>query len=45
VFNTKFNTNSLLNKLKARLVARGFLQKLRVDYFHTFTLTLQHDTL
>ena len=45
VFNTKFYTNSSLDKLKARLVARGFLQKLGVDYFYTFALTLQYNTL
>jgi hypothetical protein len=45
VFTTKFNTNGSLDKLKARLVARGFLQKFRVDYKYTFAPTLRHDTL
>lgn len=45
VFATKFNTNGSLDKLKARLVARGFSQKFGVDYEHTFAPTLRHDTL
>lgn len=45
VFNTKFNTDGSLEKLKARLVARGFSQKFGVDYEHTFAPTLRHDTL
>jgi len=45
VFNAKFNTDGSLEKLKARLVARGFSQKFGVDYEHTFAPTLRHDTL
>jgi hypothetical protein len=45
VFNTKFNTDRSLEKLKARLVARGFSQKFGIDYEHTFAPTLRHDTL
>lgn len=45
VFVTKFNTNGSLDKLKVRLVIRGFSQKFGVDYEYTFTPTLRHDTL
>jgi hypothetical protein len=45
VFATKFNTDGSLDKLKARLVARGFSQKFGVDYEYTFAPTLRHDTL
>jgi len=45
VFTTKFNTNDSLDKLKARLVTRGFSQKFGVDYKYTFAPTLRHNTL
>lgn len=45
VFNTKFNTDGSLEKLKARLVARGFSQKFGVDFEDTFAPTVRHDTL
>jgi hypothetical protein len=45
VFNAKFNTDGSLKRLKARLVARGFLQKYSVDFEDTFALTVRFDTL
>jgi len=45
VFAVKYNTDGSLEKLKARLVARGFSQKYGVDYDQTFAPTLRHDTL
>ena len=34
-----------IKKFKARLVARGFLQKFRVNFIETFALTVRHKTL
>lgn len=45
VFIIKFNIDSLLNKLKVRLIIRGFLQKFRVNYKYIFTPTLRHNIL
>jgi len=45
VFDVKYNTNSLVNKFKARLVVRGFSQKYRVDFEDTFALIARYDTL
>lgn len=45
VFASKFHTNGSLEKLKARLVARGFSQKYGVDFEDTFAPTVRHDTL
>jgi hypothetical protein len=45
VFKAKYNTDGSLKKLKARLVARGFLQKYGVDFKDTFALTVRFDTL
>lgn len=45
VFTAKFHTNGSLEKLKARLVARGFSQKYGVDFEDTFAPTVRYDTL
>jgi hypothetical protein len=45
VFTAKYNTDGSLQKLKARLVARGFLQKYGVDFEDTFAPTVRFDTL
>ena len=45
VFTTKYNIDGSLNRLKARLVARGFSQRYGVDYEDTFAPTMRHDTL
>ena len=45
VLAAKHNLDGSLQKLKARLVARGFTQKYGVDFDYTFAPTLRHDTL
>jgi hypothetical protein len=45
VFTTKYNTDGSLDKLKARLVARGFSQRYGVDFEDTFAPTVRFDTL
>jgi len=45
VFNVKYNTSRSLNKLKARLVTRGFLQIHGIDFNETFALTVRYNTL
>ena len=37
--------DGILDKLKVKLVARGFSQIYGVDFIDTFTLTLKFDTL
>ncbi len=45
IFKFKLNINEFLNKLKARLVARGFSQTYSVDYKNIFVLTVKFNTL
>ncbi len=45
VFKLKLNINEFLNKLKARLVTKGFSQIYNVDYKNIFTLTVKFNTL
>ena len=45
VFKVKLNSDGSLDKLKARLVARGFSQMYGVDYERTFAPTVRFDTL
>ena len=45
VFKPKLNPDGSLDKLKARLVARGFSQAYGVDYENTFAPTARFDTL
>ena len=40
IFVTKWNADGSLNKYKARLVARGFMQVHGLDYFDTFAPTV-----
>lgn len=41
VFITKYKVNHSIERLLARLVAKGFIQTYRVDYQKTFVLLLQ----
>ena len=45
VFKLKLNSDGSIAKHKARLVAKSFLQKLRVDYKEVFTLVAMIKTL
>ena len=45
VFKPKLHTDGSLDKLKARLVARGFSQMHGIDYEDTFAPTVKFDTL
>ena len=41
----KLKPNGSIGKHKARLVARVFLQKPRLDYFELFALVARHETI
>jgi hypothetical protein len=45
VFTIKVKADSILDHFKAQLVARGFSQIYGIDYFETFALIVQMDTL
>ena len=45
VFKAKMHVDGTLDKLKIRLVARGFSQIYGVDFIDTFTPTIKFDTL
>ena len=45
VYITKINADGSLDKRKARLVARGFSQKERVDFFETFSPVVRYETV
>ena len=45
VFKVKYTPSGLVNRFKARLVARGFSQQYGIDYEETFAPTLRFDSL
>lgn len=45
VFRVKYTSSNLIDRYKARLVARGFTQKYGIDYSETFAPTLKFESL
>jgi hypothetical protein len=45
VFKVKLKPDGSIGKHKARLVARGFLQKPGLDYFEVFAPVARHETI
>ena len=45
VFKLKLKPDGSIGKHKARLVARGFLQKPGIDYFEVFAPVARHETI
>ena len=45
VFKVKYTPSGLVDRFKARLVARGFSQQYGIDYEETFAPTLRFDSL
>ncbi|KAA3462793.1 pleiotropic drug resistance protein 3-like [Gossypium australe] len=45
VFRTKHNADGSLNKHKARLVVKGYIQQHGIDFFETFAPVAKLDTI
>ena len=45
VYKTKFRPDGQIDRLKARLVVKGYKQKASIDYYDVFTLVARLDTI
>jgi len=45
IFRAKRNAEGIINKLKARIVARGFQQKKGIDYYEVFAVVVRWKTI
>ena len=45
IFKTKFNTDGSIHKRKARIVAKGYLQKVGIDYTEVFSPVARMETI
>ncbi|MCR2847943.1 hypothetical protein KN825_15310, partial [Weizmannia coagulans] len=45
IFTVKYNSDGSINRYKARLVARGFIQSYDIDYQKTFALVAKLNTV
>ncbi|XP_031266565.1 uncharacterized protein LOC116124953 [Pistacia vera] len=45
IYRTKFNPGGNINKLKARLVVKGYLQQYHIDFTNTFAPITRYDTI
>ena len=45
MYKTKFKFNREVDRHKTRLVAKGYKQKLGIDYFEVFALVVRFDTI
>lgn len=45
IYKIKHKENEKVDKYKAKLMAKGYLQEYRVDYYEVFTLVARYDTI
>lgn len=45
IYKIKLKENGKVDKYKAKLMAKGYLQEYGVDYYEVFTLVARYDTI